>query len=142
MQNELLHAVTRQLDKLFEGAYTIYTENVEQGIETPCFFVGFLKTTDIPMLGSRRQRTWDMQVQFIPEEKGDNTHLLNEVCETLLEGLEWVRLEDDRLVRGIERSGTITDDALTVLVSFSRFLIRPADPVIPMGELKVEGAVK
>ena len=71
MQNDLMDAVTRKLDELFSGKYPIYTKNVEQGIEMPCFFVGFLKTSDAPLLRTRRQRTWDMRVQFIPEEHTD-----------------------------------------------------------------------
>ena len=41
MQNDLMDAVTRKLDELFSGKYPIYTKNVEQGIEMPCFFIGF-----------------------------------------------------------------------------------------------------
>ena len=78
MQNDLMDAVTRKLDELFSGKYPIYTKNVEQGIEMPCFFIGFLKTSDTPLLRTRRQRTWDMRVQFIPEEHTDCTRLLNE----------------------------------------------------------------
>ena len=48
MQNDLMDAVTRKLDELFSGKYPIYTKNVEQGIEMPCFFIGFLKTSDTP----------------------------------------------------------------------------------------------
>ena len=117
MQNDLMDAVTRKLDELFSGEYPIYTKNVEQGIETPCFFVGFLKTSDDLLHGSRRQRTWDMRVQFIPEEHTDCAKLLNDVCETLLEGI------------------------LTFQISFSRILIRTKEKAETMGTLDMKGTV-
>lgn len=141
MQNDLMDAVTRKLDELFSGKYPIYTKNVEQGIEMPCFFIGFLKISDTPLLRTRRQRTWDMRVQFIPEEHTDCTRLLNEVCEMLLEGMEWIFLPDGRLVHGLEPEGNISDGILTFQVSFSRMLIRAEDKAETMGTLDVKGTV-
>ena len=141
MQNDLMDAVTRKLDELFSGEYPIYTKNVEQGIETPCFFVGVLKTSDDLLHGSRRQRTWDMRVQFIPEEHTDCAKLLNDVCETLLEGMEWISLPDGRLVHGLKPEGNISDGILTFQISFSRILIRTKEKAETMGTLDMKGTV-
>lgn len=142
MQNDLMNAVTRRLDELFDGIYPVYTESVEQGLELPCFFVGFLKTSDKPLLLTRRQRTWDMRIQFIPEEHGEHSELLNDVCEELLTGLEWITLSDGRPVRGLGLEGSIVDGVLTFQVSFSRTLIREKGAEDKMETLNVKGTVK
>lgn len=140
MQNEIMDAVTRRLDELFGDGCKIYTDNVEQGLETPCFFVGFLKTDVKQMLGRRSQRTYDMRIQYIPEEKQPSREL-NGISEQLMEGMEYIALSDGSLMRGTGRSSEISEGMLTFLVSFSGFFIRQEEPVESMMDLDVKGAV-
>lgn len=140
MQNEIMDAVTRRLDELFVDGCKIYTDNVEQGLETPCFFVGFLKTDVKPMLGRRSQRTYDMRIQYIPEEKQPSREL-NDISEQLMEGMEYITLSDGSLMRGTGRSSEISEGVLTFLVSFSGFFIRQEEPAEPMMNLDMKGAV-
>ena len=141
MQNEIMDAVTRRLDELFGESCRIYTNNVEQGLELPCFFVGFLKTDIKPMIGRRSQWTFDMRIQYIPEDE-QPTEELNRVSEMLLEGMEYITLSDGSRMRGTGRNCEISEGVLTFLASFGGFFVRQPDRTEPMEELDVKGAVR
>ncbi|EMJ6349287.1 TPA: hypothetical protein KP563_003503, partial [Clostridioides difficile] len=39
MLNNIIDGISIKLDKSFGNEYTIYSEDVEQGINEPCFFI-------------------------------------------------------------------------------------------------------
>ncbi|WP_334293833.1 phage tail terminator family protein, partial [Clostridioides difficile] len=39
MLNNIIDGISVKLDKSFGESYTIYSEDVEQGINEPCFFI-------------------------------------------------------------------------------------------------------
>ncbi|WP_334303291.1 phage tail terminator family protein, partial [Clostridioides difficile] len=39
MLNNIIDGISVKLDKSFGEKYTIYSEDVEQGINEPCFFI-------------------------------------------------------------------------------------------------------
>ncbi|WP_334295846.1 phage tail terminator family protein, partial [Clostridioides difficile] len=39
MLNNIIDGISIKLDKSFGESYTIYSEDVEQGINEPCFFI-------------------------------------------------------------------------------------------------------
>ncbi|HBH3416838.1 TPA: hypothetical protein KSJ58_004077, partial [Clostridioides difficile] len=39
MLNNIIDGISIKLDKTFGESYTIYSEDVEQGINEPCFFI-------------------------------------------------------------------------------------------------------
>ncbi|MDO4295023.1 MAG: hypothetical protein Q4D90_02555 [bacterium] len=134
MLNEIMDAVTRCLDELFEGKYAIYTDEVEQGGELPCFFVAFLKPSEKPMIGKRAFRQHDMVIHFFQEdfqEQGGSVERKtglarerNEVADTLIDGMEYITLEDGDLLRGTDRHHQVTDDVLQFFVSYNCFVYK------------------
>ena len=142
MQNEIVSALAGRLDELFDGEYPIYTDPAEQGLKNPCFFIGVLKTDVQPMLGRRRFRSWDLRVQFLPKENGDqNSRLMDQVSERLMEEMEYIELTDGTLMRGTDRSCASDDQVLTFLIRFGGFFLKPETPADPMERLELKGEV-
>lgn len=138
MQNEIMDAVTRRLFELFGSGYTIYTDNVEQGLEEPCFFVSFLKPSNEPLLGRRYRRIYGMGIQYFPQD-GQPAKELGRVTERLMDGMEYITLADGSLRRGREMSASTADGVLTFLVTYDVFGLKPVPETEPMEELAVKG---
>lgn len=138
MQNEIMDAVTRKLSELFGDRYTIYTDSVEQSLSGPCFFVRFLEPSEKPLLGRRYMRTYDMSVQYFPENP-EPSRELNDVTERLMDGLEYITLRDGAMRRGRDRSGKVSDEVLTFFVTYDVIGTRPGAETDPMEALVTKG---
>lgn len=53
MVDGLIGAIVKSISDTFEGRYGVYTENVYQGAEKPCFFVECEKAERVEMLNRR-----------------------------------------------------------------------------------------
>ena len=69
MTEGLLIGITQALDEEFGPDMSIYTDDIEQGIETPCFLVTDLISTEEQILGSRYERRYPFMVQYFPKER-------------------------------------------------------------------------
>ena len=91
---DITNGITMTLGNLFEDC-EIYTKNVEQGIETPCFFVQLLKPDSTPMIGTRCIMEYPYDVHFFPKDDGDNESMLD-MGDALIECLEYITLLNGR----------------------------------------------
>ncbi len=138
--NEIMDAVTRRLDELFDGGYAVYTDAVEQGIEYPCFFVQLLEPSRKPLLGGRSFQETGLCVQYIPAEETDGkSRELNRVAEILFDGMEYIALSDGSRVRGTGRSCRPEDGVLNFFVSYNLLLTVPSEPKESMKEIAWKG---
>ena len=64
MVNDVIGAIAIALHAEFGDGYKIYTDNVEQGLERPCFFVADLTTILNPYLGSRSNNVCSFDVHY------------------------------------------------------------------------------
>lgn len=123
MYNKIMDAVTLKLSGLFpsEEGYTIYTDEVEQGLSEPCFFVQFLEPSEKPMLGPRYYRSNSMAIQYLPGEVPAYSRELNRVLEILMEEMRIIEIRNGRKINGTNRSGRIDDKVLTFLVQYNYY---------------------
>ena len=108
MLNKIITGISQKLDEEFnteenEG-YIIHTENVEQGLEEPCFFIFSLKPSSKQLVGNRYERKYPFDIHFFPDTElvdGISTinNQINEVTERLFTALEYITV-DNSLVRG------------------------------------------
>lgn len=138
MQNEIMDAVTRKIFEIFGDGYTIYTDNVEQDLKEPCFFVSFLEPSHKPLLGKRYRRIYDMSIQYFPSSE-DPSREMNQVVDRLIDGLEYISLSDGSLRRGMDMSSRVSDDVLTFLVTYDVFMVKPEPEKERMEELAIKG---
>lgn len=138
MLNDIMDGVTRRLDELFGDEYTIYTDEVEQGLQEPCFFVGFMEPSEKPMLGRRSYRETGMYIQYLPGHPAQVNRELYRVSDLLMDGLETITLNNGDILRGTGRSSKVSDGVLHFFVNYNMFVIRSAEPSSEMEDMEAD----
>ena len=117
MVNKILNAVTTQLGTTFGKSYHYYVENIEQGLEKPCFTVDTL----IPLQRSKSpvlyDRTMPIVVHYFSDSESDLKNHYYSMSEQIVECLEYLPFEDTKL-RGEDISWQIVDDVLQVFITY------------------------
>ena len=117
MVNTFLTAVTKQLGTTFGASYRYYVENVEQGLQKPCFTVDLLT----PLQRSRSpilyDRTMPLVIHYFSGSEKDLKKDCYSMAEQIVECLEYLPF-DTTLLRGEDISWQIVDDVLQVFVTY------------------------
>lgn len=139
MLNKIITGISQKLDEEFNTEenqeYTIYTEDVEQGLEEPCFFIFSLKPSSKQLVGNRYERQYPFDIHYFPKNEDSNNEI-NEVTERLFAALEYI--EVDGLARGTNVNAEIVDDVLHFFVDFNMIVRKEVEPVETMGSLIIK----
>ena len=112
----LISAIAEALFHEFGADYEIYTEDVEQGLQEPCFLIRCLNPTKNRHIGTVYKRTNQFAIQYIPSTAESNDECAA-ILERLFECLECVYLYGN-VLHGSELHGEIKDGILTFTVPF------------------------
>lgn len=145
MLNKIIIGISQALDAEFNSeneGYIIHTENVEQGLEEPCFFIFSLKPSSKQLVGNRYERKYPFDIHFFPDTElvdGISTinNQLNEVTERLFTALEYITV-DNRLVRGTSINAEIVDNVLHFFINFNMIVKKETEPIDTMGSLTIK----
>lgn len=122
MVNSILTAVTKRLGTTFGNSYRYYVENVEQGLQKPCFTVDML----IPLQRSRGpvlyDRTMPLVIHYFSDSEKDKKKDCYSMAEQIVECLAYLPFETTKL-RGEDISWQVVDDVLQVFVTY-RFMTK------------------
>ena len=91
---EIVNAISVRLDEIFGDEYTVYFEQVEQGLQTPCFFIQPLDASDKNMIDNRKYRTSGFAIVFIPTDKKGHREQFVEVADKLFDNFDSFELSD------------------------------------------------
>lgn len=116
----ILAGISQKLRQDFPGM-RVYRDDVEQGLEPPCFLVQLLEPSRAQMVGQWWRQEQLFCVQFFPKT-GKNTELY-EVGGALFATLETVPLPDGGL-HGTGLRFEVADGVLHFFVSYTAFLRR------------------
>lgn len=143
MLNDILDAITNKLDELFPDN-PVYTDAVEQDLVEPCFFVQFLEPSEKPMIGQRYYRETAVSIQYLPGDTREVLRELNRVADILMDGMEYITLEDGSLLRGTGRLARpdMEERILTFLVNYNMFVIRQKPKEEPMKDIMTQTEVR
>ncbi len=111
MLNEIIMGISMKLNAVFGDRYTVYANDVKQGLEVPCFFIQILKPEISPLLGRRSLTRTPFDVLFFPEVSGCNTELYD-VAGKMIEVMDFITLPDGSLLHCTGISYEIVDDVL------------------------------
>lgn len=120
--DEIITGMAATINKTFNNKYPIYTNNQQQSLEKPCFF--------IKDLNGERNREIGLQNRFYKDELNfviigytldGNTKILNDMIENLCE-LEYIELSDKTLVRADKLHHKIEDGILHFFVDYKLFI--------------------
>lgn len=121
MYKDIVDGISIQLNKEFGDKYEIYTDDVKQGLQEPCFFIQLLPVNSKPMLGKRKKRKYMFNIIFFPEKKGTSEELM-EVSERLMDALEYIIFVNGDIVRGQNMESDVSDGVLNFSVTYGVFL--------------------
>ncbi|MDB0519976.1 hypothetical protein C4R87_19335 [Clostridioides difficile] len=125
MLNNIIDGISVKLDKSFGEKYTIYSEDVEQGINEPCFFIVPINSSKVSYPNARELKKNSFDVHYFPKNN-DKSFEINEIAEMLLEELEYISVNED-LVRGTNMNYEIIDNVLHFFVDYNYFTIKNND---------------
>ena len=137
---KLIDAIAEALFQEFGSTYEIYTEKVEQGLNTPCFMIRCVNPTKNIHLGVRYKRTNQFVIQYIPSTLEAYEECVS-VLEKLFECLEDVTL-DGKPVHGTELNGEVTDGILNFKVNYDGFVVKKETTENGMGGFEIVAEVK
>lgn len=136
MLNDIITSIAEIISAVFGDEYKIYKNDVEQGMDTPCFFVAALKPSVTAYPSMRRYLQHPLDVHYYPRDSCDNGNMY-EVAERLADILEYITLPDNTILRGTDISYQIEDDVLHYFVSFNAFVRMELERVPEMEELDI-----
>nr|DAF76096.1 MAG TPA: tail completion protein [Caudoviricetes sp.] len=145
MLNKIITGISQALDAEFNSEneeYIIHTENVEQGLEEPCFFIFSLNPSSKQLVGNRYERKYPFDIHFFPNTElvdGVSTinNQINEVTERLFTALEYITV-DNSLVRGTSINAEIVDNVLHFFINFNMIVKKETEPIDTMGSLTIK----
>ena len=117
MVNSMLDAVTKQLGNTFGLDYRYYVENVEQGLQKPCFTIDALLPTERSKSPVLYDRTIPIVVHYFSDSKTNLKKDCYEMAERTLECLEYIPYEKT-ILRGENISWQIVDDVLQIFITY------------------------
>ena len=126
MLNEIITGISQQLNTAFGDGYEIYKNDVEQGLNEPCFFISVIKPELSPLLGSRGIWRNPFDIHYFPKRAGSNAELFD-VAEKLIYALEFIPMPDGLPLRGTGMSYDIIDGVLHFYVNFNMIVNQPRE---------------
>lgn len=122
--NKIIGAVAAAFKSNFD--LKVYQDNVEQGLEIPCFYIALIDPAMVPIPGKGTQLTVPLDVHYFPKTDGDNAELAD-MAMRLLQVLEIISLSDGSCIRGTDRRAEIVDGVLHCMVTYAVRLQKSED---------------
>lgn len=123
-----------------EFGYENYMEEIQQGLEEPCFFISPINPTSRRYMGKRYFRQNQFAIQYFPESKDNPNAECNGVAERMCWCLEVIQAGGGA-VRGSNMKYKIVDGVLNFFVNYDCFVYRTGQQV-RMERMKSDTNVK
>ena len=99
MINELISLIIQNLYATFGDSYKYYTENIEQGAKSPCFFVKVVDynyTREVYSNRSKREKDTITigVILYLNEEDEDINSKINELSKEVIYALEFMKVNN------------------------------------------------
>lgn len=117
----MINDITKKIHDTFGNGYRIYTENVEQGLKTPCFSVLHLSTKGGRYLQDRNRNVHQFMIQYIPSTKKAYSE-----CSEMLNKLMLI-LVDVGNYHATKINGEIVNEILNVELVYTEFVQKTND---------------
>lgn len=141
MVNKIIDGISVKLNQAFGDTVRIYSENVTQGLTTPCFFISTLNVSQDPMLGTRAFRNNLFDVHYFPAVPNSNSE-----CETvasdLYDAMDNITLLDGDILRGTKMHHEVVEGVLHFFVNYNLFVNKVVAPGDGMDTVVIDTNVK
>ncbi len=126
MINEIIQAISIALDdelNKHSDVYEIYTEEIKQGLQEPCFFIQCIAPSSNLFRDNRYKNINQFCVQYFPKDKLHKQAECNNMIEELNSILEYITV-NDKLMRGSNTHSEVVGDVLSYFVEYNCFTIK------------------
>lgn len=141
MTGKIVDGICEGLNRAFGDGYKIYTEQVKQGLQTPCFFVQLISPANTRIMGSRFFRENLFCIQYLPSSKEPKAEC-TKVQELLFLALEHITV-DGALQRGVKMRGEFVDGVLSFMVNYNMIVEKanelPLMEALDTSDIKTKG---
>lgn len=120
MISKIIRGISRALYDEFGEEYNIYTEDVEQDLEEPCFFIQCINPKISRFRGNRYYRENQFAIQYFPKSK-DYREECFKVIDRMYMALEFINI-DGAPVLGKGINSNIFDGVLTFIINYDMFV--------------------
>ena len=135
--NMIIEAIAAALNGEFGEEYTVYAEDVKQGLSEPCFFISCINPSDRQLMGnanrhflaSRYYRENRFCIQYFPLEENNGRQESYDKAERLFGCLEEINADGD-IIRGTDMNFEYTDGILSFFVSYNFFFFFTREPTV------------
>lgn len=123
MINEIVVAISKALYDEFGDEYKIYTENVEQGLARPCFFIQCISPKIKRFRGNRFYFASQFVVQYFPRSVDFRAENLD-TTERLFDALEFIDTDGGKIMGSDIYSNTNSDGVLSFFINYNLFGVK------------------
>lgn len=90
MIDNIVGGISHELSRIFDDKYEIYADDIEQGLNEPCFLITGLinQKTELSRLRSVHDRSF--MIQFFPDDGLDKRQQCSRIGDALLNELEYI----------------------------------------------------
>ena len=134
MENKIITGISQKLFETFGSDYTIYTENVEQYLNPPCFCIELLQSSLRQIVSNHYRLENLFDIHFftnVNEPKNE----FSRIADILYDALEYISVDND-LVRGLNMHYEIVDDVLHFLLNYNMNVQKEITPTDKMETLQ------
>lgn len=134
MFNDLIDAISKRLLEYFpESVPNIYSENIEQGFNEPCFYISLINSTNKNKLGPGRSKRYKFDIMYFNNNLGnDDLNTMGDKLSTVLEDIQI----GDALIHGFDIEYEVKDNKLHFFVEYPVLASYEVEKVPKMASLK------
>ena len=140
MINKIIDGISMAINAEFGDDYEIYTEDITQDLEEPCFSILCLNPTVEQFLGRRYFRSNQFCIHYFSSSE-DKRFECNEIMERLFKCLEIITV-DGGLIRGTSIHSEFSEGVLHFFVNYDLFTYKPKEDETQMESMESKTDVK
>lgn len=130
---EIINGISKKIYGFYEGLYDIYVEEVEQGLQMPCFMINLI-SSDIRMILKPR---YIFESVFDVIYFGDGYKDCMDRGSELYDILEYITINDKDLIRGTKMNMDIIKNILHFRVRYNLILQNKPDIINMMEDHQI-----
>ena len=136
MINNIIDAISVKLFEVFGAEYTIYTENVEQYLKEPCFYIDVVNSDREKIIGERYYSNNAFDICYFTKDSEPKREL-RRIADILFSDMEYITLANGDLLHGTKMKYEIVDDVLHFFVNYNLVLKKQPDTLDDMEILDI-----
>lgn len=144
MVNKIIDGISKALYKEFGDKYEIYTEEMEQGLQEPCFSIICVKPTNNLFRENKYYRQNQFCIHYFPSTS-DKRQECQEILEKLYQILEYVKIKDEdkeKTIMGSNMNAEFDDGVLHFFINYNMFVYKVEDKETPMEDYDYDNDIK